>query len=90
MVQIEPEDGIKGANLHEHFPEDDIIVILEHCAEDNSYSVFLSLDIPEAKEKTDKHRWDISRITSFVQPMQTDRNKTEKRLVFPIPMNLIQ
>lgn len=42
---------LKNSNLHEHFPEDDIIVILEHCAEDNGYSVFLSLDIPETRDE---------------------------------------
>lgn len=71
MVKIEPEKyGIKWANLHEHFPDDDIIIILEHGAEHNSYSVFLSLDIPETNEKRDKHRWDTSWITNFVQQMQ--------------------
>lgn len=59
MVQIEPENGIKWANLHEHFPNDDVIVILEHCAEDNSYSVFLRLDIPEAKDKKDTNTGEI-------------------------------
>lgn len=55
MVEIEPENqlfqrnGTKWANLHEHFPDDDIVVILEHCAEHNSYSVFLSLNIPETQ-----------------------------------------
>lgn len=42
-----------SSNLHEHFPDDDIIVILEHCAEHNSYSVFLSLDIPETRDERD-------------------------------------
>lgn len=72
MVQIEPENGIKWANLHEHFPDDDIVVILEHCAEDNSYSVFLSLDIPEAKEKKDTNTGEISQ--ALCKRCNTDLN----------------
>lgn len=36
----------QNTNLHEDFPNDDIIVILKDGAEDNGDSVFLCLEVP--------------------------------------------
>ena len=41
----------QNTNLHEHFPNDDIIIILEHCAEDHCDSVFLRFKVPENDQK---------------------------------------
>lgn len=39
------------AHLHEHFSDDDIIVILEDRAEDDGDAILLRLQVPETRQK---------------------------------------
>lgn len=40
------QTSCQNTNLHEDFPNDDIVIILEDCTEDNGDPVFLCLKVP--------------------------------------------
>ena len=53
--ECSPVSGIT-AHLHENLPDDDVVVVLEHGAEDDRHAVLLRLEVPGPSREREEKR----------------------------------